>query len=307
MTRPTSASGWPELPLDAWEATRATLHMWSQMVGKTRLALSPMENHWWQVALYVSARGLTTSAMPYGEREVDIEFDLLDHRLVIRTSDGGVADLRLEPVSVAEFYERYLGVLAELDVHVRLWSHPVEIATAIPFPQDETHASYDAKSAERFWRVLTEVDRVFKTFRGRFVGKSSPVHFWWGSFDLAHTRFSGRPAPRHPGGIPNLADWVTREAYSHECMSVGWWPGNVDGPIREPAFYAYGYPEPPAAAEAVIRPASAAWVPSMREWVLPYDAVRLADDPDQTLLAFAEDAYEAVAVRGKWDRKALER
>jgi len=305
MTLPDS--NWPELPLEEWEATRATLHMWTQMVGKTRLALSPMENHWWQTALYVSARGLTTSAMPYGGRDVDIEFDLLEHRLMVRVSDGGHATVPLEPVSVAEFYERYLGVLHQLDVPIHLWPEPVEIPHPIRFPRDHVHASYDAPTVERFWRLLVDVDRVFKAFRGRFVGKSSPVQFWWGSFDLAHTRFSGRRAPTHPGGIPNLPDWVTREAYSHECMSVGWWPGSIGGPIREPAFCAYGYPAPPGAAEAVIRPASAAWVPSLGEWILPYNAVRVADDPDDVLATFMQDAYAFVADAGGWDRRALER
>jgi Family of unknown function (DUF5996) len=298
---------WPELPLDAWQDTCATLHRWMQMVGKTRLALAPMQNHWWQVALYLTARGLTTSPMPAGRRTLELEFDFLSHELVARTSGGARRTLPLKPQSVAAFYASYRALLNELDVHVTLLPRPVETADATPFPQDEVHAAYDAEAAQRCWRVLLQVERVLQVFRGRFVGKCSPVHFWWGSFDLAHTRFNGRPAPRHPGGIPNLADWVTREAYSHECISVGWWPGGNGAPVREPAFYAYVYPEPPGCPEAAVRPAAASYHAGLREWILPYEAVRRSADPDAALLEFAQSTYDAAAGLAGWDRAAVER
>ena len=308
-TRPQSstADSWPELPLEEWEDTRATLHRWMQMVGKTRLALAPMQNHWWQVASYVTSRGLATSPMPHGERTVEMELDFVDHRLVVRTSEGAVRTLPLVPQSVADFYHQFLEMLRALDLQVRIRPVPSEIADPVPFPDDREHTSYDADAAQRFWRVLVQADRVLKEFRGRFLGKCSPVHFWWGGFDLSCTRFSGRPAPRHPGGMPGLPDRVTREAYSHECISVGWWPGGGGAPILEPSFYAYAYPEPPGCAETPVRPAAARYDWTLREWILPYEAVRSAPDRDAALLAFAQSTYDAAADLGHWDRSALER
>lgn len=297
---------WPPLPLSDWEDTRATLHLWTQIVGKTRLALAPMQNHWWQIPLYLSARGLTTSPMPYGVRMLEIEFDFISHELIARTGDGTTRAFPLTAEPVADFYKHYRDLLSDLGFEVRIWPVPTEVADPIPFPEDRVHASYDADAAHRFWRVLAQVDRVLKEYRGRFLGKSSPVHFWWGSFDLSCTRFSGRPAPPHPGGIPNLPDFVTREAYSHECMSVGWWPGG-GGPILEPCFYAYAYPEPPGCPEASIRPADGRYDLMLHEWLLPYDAVRRTKDPDAAILEFAQSTYEAAAQLGRWDRAALER
>ncbi len=244
-------SAWPALPLAEWSETRDTLHLWTQIVGKTRLALAPMVNHWWQVPLYVSARGLTTSWMPYRDA--------------------------------------------------------VEIADAIPFARDETHASYDAASAHSFWRALTQASRVLEIFRGRFVGKASPVHFFWGSFDLACTRFNGERAPQHPGGMPGLADWVTREGYSHACISAGWWPGTIGSPVAEPVFYAYAYPEPVGCPTAKIEPAAGSYHAVMHEWILPYEAVRTSAHPDAVALDFFQSTYEAAASLGGWDRAALER
>ena len=296
---------WPALPLAEWRDTCETLQLWTQVVGKVRLALAPMVNHWWQVPLYVNARGLTTSAMPYAGGAVELTFDFLEHVLRVETSGGVSRTVALAPRSVADFYRETMTVLHEAGVDVHIGRRPVEIAEVIPFDQDETHASYDADAAQRFWRVLVQVDRVLHQFRGRFIGKCSPVHFWWGSFDLACTRFSGRRAPPHPGGIPNLADFVTREAYSHECTSAGWWPGG--GAVSEPTFYAYAYPEPPGCPEASIRPDAAHYHPQLREWILPYDAVRMAGDPDAALLSFLESTYDVVARLGAWDRPALER
>ena len=301
---------WTALPLDAWRDTYATLHMWTQIVGKTRLALAPMENHWWQVALYVTPRGLTTSAMPYGMRTLEADFDFLDHQLYVRTSDGVTQAVPLVPQSVADFYAAYRTALRSLDVDVHIMPRPVEVVTAIPFAQDREHASYDGEAARRCWRVLMQADRVLKRFRGRFLGKASPVHFFWGSFDLAATRFSGRPAPRHPGGAPNCPDYVMVEAYSHECASCGFWPGNWaggTGGLQEPAFYAYAYPEPEGYADCPIRPDGAQYNKEMREFILPYDALRRAPKPDEALLAFAQSTYESAANLGHWDRAALER
>ena len=305
--QPPAADPWPQLPLDQWEDTRATLHLWMQIVGKTRLALAPMQNHWWQVPSYVTTRGLATSPMPYGERTVDMELDFVDHLLVARASDGAVRTIPLVAQSVADFYEQFRDMLRALGVEVRIWPVPSEIANPVRFPDDREHASYDAEAAQRFWRVLVQVDRVLKEFRGRFLGKCSPVHFWWGAFDLSCTRFSGRPAPLHPGGMPNLPDRVTREAYSHECISVGWWPGGGGAPILEPTFYAYAYPEPPGCAESPIRPAAAGYNDTLKEWVLPYEAVRSASDRDAALLDFAQSTYDVAATLGGWDRAALER
>ena len=301
---------WPALPLASWRDTCATLHMWMQIVGKTRLALAPMENHWWQVPLYVTPRGLTTSAMPCGQRNVDVEFDFLQHRLSIRTSDGGENGFALHAYSVADFFERYLDALHSLGVAPALMARPVEVDVAIPFAEDRQHASYDAAAAQRWWRILAQADRVLKRFRGRFLGKQSPVHFFWGSFDLAATRFSGRNAPRHPGGAPNCADYVMVEAYSRECASCGFWPGG--GAIEDPAFYAYAYPEPAGYAE---RSAGAGgggggggyYDRNAREFILPYEAVRISRDPDASLLDFLQATYDAAADCGGWDRAALDR
>lgn len=300
-----AAEAWPALPLEAWQPTYATLHLWTQMVGKTRLALSPMENHWWQVALYVTPRGLTTSPIPHGQRTFEVSFDFIDHRLVARTSDGETRTLPLEARPVADFYADYVAMLQGLGVAPHIRPVPSEIADPIPFAEDRTHAAYDPEAANRCWRVMVQADRVLKKFRGRFLGKCSPVHFWWGAFDLACTRFSGRPAPRHPGGVPNLPDYVAVEGYSHECISAGWWPGG--GPISEPSFYAYAYPEPAGCPEATVRPAAARYDLTMREWVLPYEAVRTAPDPDAALLDFLQSTYEAAANLAGWDRAALER
>lgn len=299
---------WPELPLAEWADTLATLHRWLQIIGKTRLALAPMQNHWWQVALYLTSRGLGTSPMPVGARSLEIELDFIEHRLLARTSDGSQRAMALTARSVAEFYDEYVGMLRSLAVAPRIWPVPVEIADDVtPFPTDHTHASYDGDAAQRCWRILLATDRVLKEFRGRFVGKSSPSHFFWGSFDLACTRFSGRRAPPHPGGIPRIADYVTREAYSHECISAGWWPGSIGSPIDAPAFYAYAYPEPPGCPDAPIEPEGATYNTMMREWLLPYEIIRGADDPRATLLAFLESTYEAAARLGGWNRGELER
>ncbi|HEX6106537.1 MAG TPA: DUF5996 family protein, partial [Gemmatimonadales bacterium] len=301
----TAAAVWPPLPLAEWQATRDTLHMWTQIVGKTRLALAPMENHWWQVPLYVTPRGLTTSPIPAGERVFDAEFDFTDHQLSLRTSDGAVRVLPLVQQSVADFYGTYLSALRELSVAVRIRPAPVEVETSIPFAEDRVHASYDADAAHRCWRILVQADRVLRRFRGRFLGKQSPVHFFWGSFDLAVTRFSGRPAPLHPGGAPNTPDYVMTEAYSHECSSMGFWFGG--GAVAEPAFYAYAYPEPAGYAEYPVRPAGARYEPAVREFILPYETVRRAAAPDEALLEFAQSTYDAAAELGRWDRAALDR
>jgi len=296
---------WPELPLAQWQDTYATLHMWTQIVGKTRLALAPMQNHWWQVALYVTPRGLTTSGMPHDGRSFSADFDFLDHTLWLRTSDGETRALPLAARPVADFYAEYMAALRALGVEVALMPSPVEVAVAIPFAQDREHASYDLHAAQRCWRILLRADQALKRFRGRFLGKSSPVHFFWGSFDLAATRFSGRRAPRHGGGAPNCPDYVMVEAYSHECSSCGFWPGG--GAIAEPVFYAYAYPEPAGYADRVVRPEGAHYHREMREFVLPYDVVRRAAAPDDLLLDFLQSTYDAAADRGRWDRAALDR
>jgi len=296
---------WPALPLELWQETCTTLHMWTQIVGKIRLALAPMHNHWWQVPLYVSTRGLTTSPMPYGNSSLEINFDFLAHELRIDTSEGQSRALALAPRTVADFYRELMGELSSLGMPVRIWPVPVEIADPIPFEQDKVHCHYEAEHAQRFWHILRQSDRVLRQFRCGFLGKSSPVHFFWGSFDLAVTRFSGRAAPPHPGGIPNMADRVTRLAYSHEVSSCGFWPGG--GPIPEPVFYAYAYPEPPGFRDYPVRPASSVrYDDTMREFVLPYEAVRTAEGPDDLILAFAQSTYEAAAELGHWDRAALE-
>jgi len=279
--------------------------MWTQIVGKTRLALAPRENHWWQVAQYVNSRGLTTSSIPLGHRTFEVQFDFLDHRLSISTSDRATAALPLVSRSVAEFYSAYLELLRSLKLEVKIWPVPVEVEGAIRFPDDRTHASYDAEWASRLWRLLVQADRVLKRFRSGFVGKASPVHFFWGSFDMAATRFSGRLAPPHPGGAPNLGSWVMQEAYSHECSSAGFWPGG--GPILQPVFYSYAYPEPEEYRSYPVGPAAAVYSEEMHEFVLPYDAVRTSASPGETLLGFLQTTYAAAADLGGWDRAALER
>jgi hypothetical protein len=298
---------WPRLYLDDWSATQTTLHRWTQIVGKTRLALSPVQNHWWHVALYVTARGLTTSPIPTGRAEFEAEFDFFDHTLLIRTSEGETGIVPLVPRSVADFYADYMAVLHSLGIDVRLRPVPSEMSDTMPFTDDRVHASYDGDAVQRCWQILSHADRGLKQFRGKFLGKSSPSHFWWGGFDISCTRFSGRRAPPHPGGIPNLADYVTREAYSHECISAGWWPGTVGSPVAEPAFYAYAYPEPAGCDVAPIKPATAYYHPTMREWILPYESVRTSATPERDLKEFLESTYEAAADLGKWDRTALER
>ena len=296
---------WPNLPLEAWSDTLATLHMWLQIVGKIRLAQSPWVNHGWHVTLYVTSRGLTTSPVPYGARAFQIDFDFIDHALVIESSNGGVAELPLEPQSVAAFYERLMSELAKLDLHVKIHMKPNEVFEPIRFDEDRSHSSYDPEYAHRYWRALLQVDRVLKEFRARFIGKCSPVHFFWGAPDLAVTRFSGRRAPKHPGGVPSLPDRVAREAYSHEVSSCGFWPGG--GPIPFASFYSYAYPEPEGFPDAAVEPEAAFYSGELREFILPYDVVRGSASPDAALLEFLQTTYEAAANLADWDRGALER
>lgn len=295
---------WPSLPIQKWEDTCHTLHMWTQIVGKIKLALAPHINHWWQIPLYVSSRGLTTSTLPYDTQKLTLEFNFIDHVLEIRTSSGVEENVKLAPRSVADFYEEVMAKLHEVGMPVQIFTQPVEIAEAIPFEEDDEHDSYDQEYVERFWRVLTQVDRVFTQFRGGFIGKASPVQFFWGSFDLAVTRFSGRPAPPHPGGIPNVADWVMREAYSHELSNAGFWPG---GQGVDALFYSYAYPEPEGYRQAAIAPEAACYHQDLSEFILPYEAVRQAEQPDEMLMEFLQSTYEAAAELGNWDRSALER
>ncbi len=295
---------WPPLPFAEWQATAETLHMWTQIVGKIRLALTPWINHSWHVTLYLTSRGLTTSPIPHGFHAFQINFDFISHELRILKSDGALRVLPLQPQSVAAFYHAVMGALRELHLPVQIDLLPNEIITPIAFDHDETHRAYDPGQANRFWRVLLQSDRVLKKFRARFCGKCSPVHFFWGSFDLAVTRFSGRPAPVHPGGIPHLSDAVTREAYAQEVSSVGFWPGNASSPT--PLYYSYAYPEPAGFAEAKVAPSAASYFAPLHEFVLPYEAVRLADSPDAVLLEFAQSVYDAASLLGKWDRGALD-
>jgi Family of unknown function (DUF5996) len=299
------ATEWPALPHAAWKDTRDTLHLWTQIVGKIRLAQTPWLNHSWHVALYVTARGLTTSPIPYRGRAFQIDFDFIDHVLWVRTSDGYFRQLMLVPMPVAAFYTELLAAMAELGLEVRINTMPSEIADPIPFDKDHAHTSYDRDYANRFWRVLLATHRVFALFRTRFLGKVSPVHFFWGSFDLAITRFSGRPAPPHSGGVPHLSDAVVREAYSHEVSSAGFWPGG-GGPVDYAAFYSYAYPTPPYFASAAVRPAQAFFSQDLGEFILPYDEMRAAPDPEHALLDFLHSTYEAAADLGRWDRAALE-
>lgn len=291
---------WPALPYAAWRDTLDTLHMWTQIVGKIRLACTPWINHSWHVTQYVTARGLTTSPIPYGRRSFQIDFDFIDHVLLISTTRAEQARLELRPRSVADFHRALMARLDSLGIAVPIHGAPNEVAEAIPFAQDETHASYDADSANRFWRILASSERVLTAFRSRFSGKCSPVHFFWGSFDLAVTRFSGRAAPVHPGGIPQLPDRITREAYSQEVSSAGFWPGGDANP--DPIFYSYAYPMPPDFSAAAVRPAGAHWHDTLGEFVLPYDAVRSSAQPEQELMEFFQSTYDAAADLAEWDR-----
>jgi hypothetical protein len=297
-------TAWPELPIAGWRETYDTLHLCTQVVGKIRYARSPWLNHSWHVALYVTARGLTTSPIPDGMRTFQIDFDFIDHVLRISSSDGAQRQFALSGQSVASFYESVMAALAELDIHVEIDQMPNELPDPIRFSQDTRHASYDPDAVQRFFRILVNADRVFKQFRTGFLGKASPVHFFWGSFDLTVTRFSGRGAPRHPGGVPNLPDAVACEAYSHEESSAGFWPGS--GAIDYPAFYSYAYPESAGYRATKVRPDAAFFSEALGEFILPYDAVRTADDPEKALLEFLQSSYEAAANAGKWDREALE-
>lgn len=298
------AGSWPSIPIAAWEDSRDTLHLYTQVVGKVRLANEPLANHWWNVTLYVTARGLTTSLMPHPSgRSFQIDFDLVDHRLDVVAADGAQRSLPLGPRSVADFYAEVMRLLDELGLSTPIWPMPVEIPGAIPFPEDRIHASYDPDAVHRFWRALVEMERVFKTFRTRFVGKASPIHLFWGALDVAHTRFSGRIAPPHPGRVPNVGPHMMREAYSHEVSSCGYWTG---GPGAEGTFYAYAYPEPPGYRDAPV-PDGAGWDDELGEFLLPYELVRTADDPAERLLEFLQATYDAAASAARWDRNALER
>ena len=290
----------PALPFDSWRETLETLHMWTQIIGKVRLKLCPLVNHWWNVPFYITARGMTTAAMPYRQRDIEVRFDFIDHKLIIESSEGRAATMALAAQSVAEFYKTFMAALGELDVNVHIWTMPCEVPNPTPFEQDHAHAAYDPHAVYKFWRILVWVDQIFKEFRAGFQGKASPVHFFWGSFDLAVTRFSGRVAPERPG-----ADSITREAYSHEVSSAGFWPGGGD--IKGPAFYSYAAPEPAGFAEQRVRPQAAFYHAQMKEFLLMYDDVRAAASPKAALMEFLQSTYDAAADYGKWDRKALER
>ena len=304
MATPSEQAQWPELPYAAWKDTCETLHLWTQIVGKIRLVRTPWLNHSWHVTLYVTARGLTTSPIPDGARTFQIDFDFIDHVLWLRTSDGHFRQVMLKAMSVAEFYGDVMHALGELGIAVKINTRPNEIPDAVRFPEDRQHASYDRDYANRFWRVLAASNEVFVQFRTGFLGKASPVHFFWGSFDLAVTRFSGRTAPRHPGGVPNLPDDVAQEAYSHEVSSAGFWPGG--GAIDYPAYYSYAYPAPDGFAAAPVQPGEAFFSKDLGEFILPYDAVRTNTNPRGALLAFLQSTYAAAADLGKWDRTALD-
>ncbi|MEP0856306.1 DUF5996 family protein [Trichocoleus sp. DQ-U1] len=294
---------WLPLSLSAWQDTYQTLHLWTQIIGKIPLALAPKINHWWHSTLYVTTPGLTTGSIPNGTRSFQITFDFLAHQLKIETSEGTTKSLALAPRSVADFYQEVMNTLKDLGIEVQIWTMPQEIADAIPFEQDHQHHAYNPESAQRFWQILVQANRIMTVFRSHYIGKCSPVHFFWGSFDLAVTRFSGRRAPEHPGGVPNMADWVTREAYSHEVSSCGFWFG---GGSTEALFYAYAYPTPRGFKDYPIQPQSAFYSPELQEFVLPYEAVRQADDPDTAVLQFLQSTYEAGANLGDWERAALE-
>jgi hypothetical protein len=301
-----NASGqWPDLPFAAWRDTCETLILWTQIAGKVRIACTPLINHWWNATFDVTSRGLIAPAMNYRGRTFDVIFDLTEHRLRIEASDGRAEVLALEPMTVADFYARFMQALHRLDIDVHIWTMPSEIENAIPFEHDRTHRQYDRVYVERFWRALVQVNRVFTDFRARFIGKASPVHFFWGGLDLAVTRFSGRTAPPLKGETPNVAKWVMDEAYSHEVSSCGFWPGN--GGYGRAAFYVYAYPEPAGYGDARLKTAAASYDTDLGQFILPYDAVRQASDPDALLLGFLQETYEAAAELAKWDRKALER
>ncbi|HVT97081.1 MAG TPA: DUF5996 family protein [Acidobacteriaceae bacterium] len=297
---PDDPNCWPPLPLDEWNDTRATLHMWTQIVGKIRLKLTPLVNHWWNVPLYVTARGLTTSRIPYASRAFELRFDFLAHQLVLETSEGTRRTIALQPQTVADFYQSCMDMLRREGIEAAIWPMPVEVPDPIPFDQDSVHTAYDPVMVEKFWRILLSVDAVFQDFRSEFIGKVSPVHFFWGSFDLAVTRFSGRRAPERPG-----ADPITREAYSHEVSSVGFWPGG--GNVPGAAFYSYAAPVPPGFAEARVRPDVAKWDKGLGEFLLMYDDLRKSPSPSRALLEFCRSTYQAAARFGQWDRGALER
>jgi hypothetical protein len=297
-TPSSKADTWPSLPVKEWQDTYATLHMWTQIVGKIRLTQTPLENHWWNSVLYVTSRGLTTTTIPYGTRAFEIDFDFIDHKLLIQTTDGVIRSLALAPRSVADFYRELMDTLGSLEMEVQIHAKPDEVAEPVPFADDHKHASYDPEYANRFWRILVQADRIFKVFRSRFIGKCSPVHFFWGSCDLAVTRFSGRRAPERPG-----ADAITREAYSHEVISHGFWPGG--GAVEAPIFYSYTAPAPPGLDKATIQPGF--YSTELSEFILPYDDVRKSDSPDKTVLDFMQSTYEAGARLANWDRAELER
>lgn len=300
-----AATAWPNLPLEAWSGTSQALHLWTQMVGKVRCACSPWVNHSWHVALYVTARGLTTSPIPHDTRTFQLDFDFLAHRLVLLCSDGQAGGFALQPQSVASFHRQLMRELARLGLHVDIHAYPNEVEDPVRFDRDDTPRPYDPEYATRYWRVLVQADRVLKIFRARFIGKCSPVHYFWGAPDLAVTRFSGRPAPTHPGGIPHLPDWITRDAYSHEVSSAGFWAGG--GPVADAAFYSYAYPEPAGFADATVQAEAAFYHRELREFLLPYETVRQARDPDAMLLGFLQATYDVAADLGRWDRASLER
>ena len=306
MTDAAADPQWPEAPVEGWLETCATLNRWAQIVGKIRLARAPMLNHWWQATLYLTASGLTTSPIPDGSRVFQIDFDFIDHRLIVTASDGRRETMRLRSQPLSQFYDGLFALLARLGIDVVIWPVPVELADTIPFHEDPGHSEYRPDIAERLWRMLLLVAAVLDEFRSSFIGKATPVHLFWGSFDLAATRFSGRTAPPHPGGVPNLADWVTREAYSHEVSSCGFWPGTA-GAFERPAFYAYAYPEPHGFAAAAVQPDGAYYHETLREYLLPYDEVRRLPDPTAAVRSFMESTYRAAADLSGWDRKTLER
>jgi hypothetical protein len=294
-------NNWPSLPLEEWRDTYETFHRFLQIIGKTCLALAPFENHWWHCAMRVTPRGLRTPPLFHGERTIEIDFDLIGSTLDVHSSDGRSGSIALRPRSVADFYAEYCALVSSMGFSHYIRPIPQEMSDTLRFDQDRLHSNYDIDAVQRCWQILRESDRLLENFRSNFYGKCSPSHFWWGGFDLACTRFSGRSAPVHPGGIPNLSDRVTREAYSHECISAGWWPGSEGGPVSEPAFYAYAYPEPAGCPTAKIRPAEASYHVALHEWILPYDAVRRAPDPDSMVLEFLESTYEVASTLGNWD------
>jgi hypothetical protein len=305
MTTSRPAEAWPALPLEAWRETYATLHLWTQIVGKVRLKQTPWLNHSWHATLYVTCRGLSTGPIPHGNRVFELDFDFIGHELTVQSDDGSEGRVALQPQSVATFYARLMAEMRKLGLHVNINRMPSELPDPIPFDQDEAHAAYDAQYVNRFWCILVQADRIFSAFRAPFIGKCSPVHFFWGAADLAVTRFSGRRAPQHPGGIPHLPDWVAREAYSEEVSSCGFWPGG--GPIPYAAFYSYAYPEPAKFAAASVLPAGAFYSSDLHEFILPYDIVQQSTSPDDTLLQFLQSTYAAAADLSAWDRGRLER